>query len=470
MPGHYRPADRAKPRPYVAPSRRTLLATALVRAAGPLYARAALKLDSIEFKNPERLVAAFKDFQEGRSRLILAFRHPYGDEPQLLSLVFDLLLGREARKLGLRLPRRPHAFFLHDYAVPLWSGALTRWILPRTGALPVYHVKFDGAGLKRIRGVLREGDCPIALAPEGQISYRAETLPRIESGTARLAFWCAEELERAGRSLPVVVLPISVHYRFEENGVGDVEALVAKVEKACGMARPSAAEPRAARSLSARPRDRKERRRALKDRLVALDLALLAHAESYYGISPSDGRLGRNQRHAALLEAALAKGEGIFGLRPEGDRIARVYRIRQEAWDRIYPEKDPDSLSPLGRLLADRRAGEAWYAMRHMELVDLGHYLDSGYLEGRSGDGDPSFGRLVESAYSLADLAQRLVGGDIGTRPSILRKKASVFIGEGLDLGARLPHYRKDSRAAIEGAMADLSRIFLNSIEEFPDD
>jgi hypothetical protein len=431
----------------------------------------ALKLDSIELRNAERLVAAFKNFQEGKSRLILAFRHPYGDEPQLLSLALDLALGREARRLGVRLPRAPHAFFLHDYAVPLWGGALIRWILPRTGALPVYHVKFDGAGLKRIRSALRSGEHPIALSPEGQVSYRAETLPRIESGTARLAFWCADELDRSLAPLPVVVLPISVHYHFDEKGMGDIEALVGKVEKACGIARLSAAAPSEARaSFKARPQDPKERGRALKDRLVALDLALLAHAESYYGLSPSPGHLGRNERHAALLEAALRRGEGIFGLRHEGDRITRVYRIRQEAWDRIYPEGGLGALTPLGRLLADRRAGEAWYAMRHMELVDLGHYLDSDYIEGRSGDGEPSFGRLVESAYSLADLAQRLVGGDFGGRPSILRKKALIDVGEGLDLAARLGEYRKDGKAAIEAAMADLSDAFLKGIQEFHDD
>ncbi|MDA8426835.1 MAG: hypothetical protein M0Z80_11935 [Treponema sp.] len=465
MPGQFRPVDRAKVRPALAPSRDSLAAGLLVKAAGPLYARLALKLDSIELRNAEGLVSAFKDFQEGRSRLILAFRHPYGDEPQLLSLVFDLRLGREARRLGVRLPQPPHAFFLHDYAVPLWGGSLIRWILPRTGALPVYHVRFDGSGLKRIRSALRSGAHPIALSPEGQVSYRAETLPRLESGTARLAFWCAEELERAGRPLPVIVLPISVHHRFDEKRIGGLESLVAKTERLCGLEPPRDLGPRTP------PTERPQARRAaLKARLVALDLELLAHAEAYYGLAPSRDRGTREERRATLLEAALRRGEGVFGLRHEGDRITRVYRLRQEAWDRIYPEADLEGLTPLGRLLADRRAGEAWYAMRHMELVDLGHYLDSDYLEGGPGGGEPSFGRLVESAYSLADLAQRLVGGDFGGRPSILRKTAVVRVGEGLDFSARLGEYRMDGKAAIEAAMDDLSGAFLKGIQEFHDD
>src|SRR5208283_2294773 len=94
-----------------------------------------------------------------------------------------------------------------------------------------------------------------------------------------------------------------------------------------------------------------------------------------------------------------------------GDMISRVYSIRHEGWSRIFPESDPGSLPPLERELAHRRAGEAWYAMRHMELVDIGFYLDAAYLENSlSGGGSPSIGRLAETVLNLVDLASRLTG------------------------------------------------------------
>jgi hypothetical protein len=157
----------------------------------------------------------------------------------------------------------------------------------------------------------------------------------------------------------------------------------------------------------------------------------------------------------------------MLGLAPEGDRIARVYRIRQEGWDR----ERPASLSAGGRLerlLADRRAGEAWYAMRHMELVDLCHYLDSAYLEGGGpSPGVPSFGRIVETACSLADLASRLLGGDISDRPSPLRKKATLIVAQPIDMTARYADYLKDRKGSVEAAARDLEAAFRSCIEEY---
>jgi hypothetical protein len=151
------------------------------------------------------------------------------------------------------------------------------------------------------------------------------------------------------------------------------------------------------------------------------------------------------------------------------DRIARVYRIRQEGWDRIYPTAPLRAMGELERALADRRAGEAWYAMRHMELVDLGYYLDSAYLEGPEGGrgGLPSFGRIVETAYSLADLASRLVGGDITGRPNLLRKRAVLVVAPPLDMRARYADYKEDRKAAVEAATRALEASYVDCIKEY---
>jgi hypothetical protein len=458
MPGRFAPIVAARRRKRIAESRVRPWVLALVRLLARPYARLALHLSSIEYRHPERLVEAMRDFQEGRARLLLAFRHPYGDEAQILTQAFGEGLRREAARLGRSLPRAPHARFVHGFEVPLWSGPLVRWILPRMGAVPVYHVKFDSTSVNRLRALIREDEYPLALAPEGQVSYRSETVPRLEAGTAHLAFWCAEELRKAGRGEKVLVLPVSVHCRFDEGEFGTLEDLVSSVEIDCGL-------PAGGRG-GGLPDE--SRRRALAARLSALDLALIAAAERYYGLGT--GRAApRRERLDALLEAALARAEAVFGFAARGDRIARVYRVRQEGWDRIYPESGLEGLSALERELADRRAGEAWYAMRHMELADLGHYLDAEYLEGASPKGPPSFGRLVETAYSLSDLASRLAGGDISDRPNALRKRAVLVVAPPLDLGARFDDYRRDRKAAIEGAMSDLNCAFISCIEEYLD-
>jgi hypothetical protein len=359
----HRPASKAMVRYRLSESRMALSALTVARLLGGLYLRFGRRIKGVEFRRPERLVEAWRDHLEGRSRVILAFRHPYGDEPQLLSHAFTSLLPRLARSLGRPLPGPALPRFVHGFDVPLWSDALVRWILPRTGAVPVYHVKFDKPSVERIRAILRNGPYPLALAPEGQVSYRAETLPRIESGTLRLGFWCAEDLRAEGRQERVLVLPISVYYDFDEREIGTLESLVARLESDLSL------------PLGL---GRAERKAALLSRLEAVEGALIRAAEGYYGIKAPAGAASRDGRLDALLETALERAEAAFALRPEGDRIARVYRIRQEGWNRIYPESGLAPPSTLARRLADRRAGEAWYVMRHMELVDLCHYLAAG--------------------------------------------------------------------------------------------
>lgn len=446
----YVPIVASRLRHCLPPSRVSSGALLLLRLAAPLYQRFVLNCTSVKIKNLEMLLEVWRNFKEKRIRMIIAFRHPYGDEPQLFGYI-----------LGSKLTPRLHVRFVHGYEVALWGGALIRWVLPRTGAVPVYHIKFDSSGIKNIRAIIRDDECPLALAPEGQVSYRSETVPRLEQGTAQLGFWCAEEIRKASRTERVVILPLSVHYRYDRRDTKKLLAMVGKLEGSCGMG--SSFLP----GLS------------LKERLDALDLRVLAMTEEFYGTTygyQPPGLSGgekdpRQLRWNALMEAALDHAETALGITvKEGavtDMINRVYRIRQECWDRIYPEKKSGDECAFQAALADRRAGEAWYAMRHMEFVDIAFYLDSEYILGsHSADGGLSFDRLVETAYNLDDLVSRLSGGNITNRKNVMRKKALIIPGPVLDIGARLDDYQKDRKKALECATSDLNLIFLNCIKE----
>ena len=472
---HRPPAGATRRRELPEPKVSLRVLAALRALAGP-YGRMGLKLDGIEFRHADRLLEALADFRAGRSRLIIAFRHPYGDEPQVLSLALSSALATEARRLGAPDPGSLHVRFVHGYEVPMWSGPLVRWILPRFGAMPVYHAKLDHASMERIRTALRDDYYPLALAPEGQSSYRSETVPRLERGTARLAFWCAGELRKLGRGEKVEILPLSVHCRFRESDIGALERLVSLVEADCGLDGASREASGAGPATPVASEGLEIRKRELAARLVVLDERLVSMAEFFYfgamhrptGPKGSNGG-DRDARLKALMLEALKRGESAMGLKAQGDLIERVYRIRQEGWDRIYPEEDASGYPPLGRRLADRKAGEAWYAMRHMEFVDLCYYLDSAYL--RTADGSaPGFGRIVEAAYSAADLASRLSGGDITGRPNALRRAVVLSIGSPIELGSRYDDYLKDKKGAVEAATRDLEREYITSIEEFIDE
>lgn len=454
-----RPITRAQTRRRLAPSR----VSALVRLVDPLimrlYLRLALKFSAIEVRRPGLILEALRDFQAKRTRLIVAFRHAYGDEPQLLFHVFNSVIPRLAKRAGSPLARSSRMRMVHDYAVPLWGGAFIRFILPRAGAVPVYHVKTDMASIKEIRSIALDDPCPLALAPEGQISYHSETLPRIEQGTARIGFWCAGDLEKAGRPEKAMVLPLSIHYRYDPRDERKVRSAVSRLYRLCGL-RPV---PLAKNDLL-----------GLQASVEAIEARVLEFAEAYYKKAggpalqePSPGGAADPQsRWESLRQAALDAAEHALGLSRSGDVMQRVYRIRQECWDRIYPETPIERLPRIPRALAHRRAGEAWYAMRHMELVDLMAYHDAAYLAGRTASG-PTFDRMVETVVNLQDLCARLMGGNITTRPNAIRKRAVLVPGPAIDLSARLPAYRQNARQAAREVTCELARSFENCIEEY---
>ena len=441
-----KPILRARPAPRLAEPRISEPLLSLFAAVSPVYLRFALRFRSVSLLGADRAVEAFRDFQEGRTRLVVAFRHPYGDEPQLVAHAIARSIPRAARRSGRPLPRRTHAHFVHGYEVPLWMGPFVRWLLPRAGAVPVHHVKFDKAGMARIRDLLANGKHPLAIAPEGQVSYTSEAVPRLERGTELLCRWCLADLAKAGRSETVQVLPVSVHYRYGRGGKRALERILRLLENACGLPRRPGA--------------------SAHQRLRAAAEATVAAAERFYAeLDRSEGALpgsaaaaeapSLNARFGAVVEAALRAGERALRLPSDGDVPRRFYRIRQAGWDRIYRD-GLDSLPPLDRALADRETAEAWYAMRHMELADLGSYLDFDSLR----EDDP-IERYMETADNYWDLTSRLRGGNISDRLNIAKKDAVLVFGRPLDAA------HPGDAASAEGLTADLERSYLDCVDEY---
>lgn len=451
---YVRPVTRARRDVRLRESRVRPGVLLLLRLLAPLYLRLGIGCAGTIVHAMEGLVEAFRAALEGEARVILAFRHPFVDEPQILGTLFLCRLAREARRLGIALRRKPHAIFVYGYEVPRWGGPLVRWLLPRTGALPVHHSRIDSAGLAGIRRAITDGDYPVALAPEGQVSYSSATVPRLEAGTMRLGLEAAEVLAATGRREQVLVLPISVHRRYRgRRAHRSLENLVRRTESLVG----SRAGEVPAASLP------------LPRRLEILLESILEQAENLYfrtgkGTQEAPDRDGRL---AAVVSAAATRAEQILGITPgydpgQGNRIIeRVYRVRRTGWDRIYTAEDPRKLSPLDRAVADRLAGEAWFAMRHMELADFAWYFRT-----TPPPGEAPFAITAEYVQNLYDFANRLAGGAISRRRHVRPFREVLVIGSPINLSERVPAFRTGRKAAVQQATEDLRNSFLRCAEE----
>jgi hypothetical protein len=153
----------------------------------------------------------------------------------------------------------------------------------------------------------------------------------------------------------------------------------------------------------------------------------------------------------------------MLGVKAEGDFFARMYRVRQICWDRIFiPGVDNlEGMSVVERSSVDLNAGEAWYIARHMELVDF-----SWYFRIPLPTEETVIHKKVEYVQNLWDFASRSMGGAFNNRVSIFPRRVIIHTAPAINLSERLPSFVKDKKAEIALAMTDLEKAFLDCIAE----
>ena len=396
------------------------------------------------------LFTAFKRALEGKSRLIIAFRHPNGGEPQLLSWFFLFKLRRLAARSGIRFSRFPHAVFVYGYEVARWGGWVARLVMPNLGGMPIHHAKLDREGMGRIYNAILDGDYPVALAPEGQVSYTTDSIPRMEQGVIRIGFGAAERLadmkiagqgQESGKNIPLEILPIAVHFRFGSWGKLTLEALLKRIERYTGAGGPG---------------------KPFVQRLEASRNHILEENEKRYGLK-ADKEAPFENRLEAVIDAALESTERILGVKTHGDLFSRMYTLRQICWDCIVlPGVDSfKGLSGVEKAVRDLKAGEAWHAGRHLELVDLSWYFRTPLPAE-----DAPLHHKIEYTQNLWDFANRTMGGAYSDRISIFPRRVIIQAAPLLNLSDRLDDYRKDKKTTINTALSDLTDLFLKCIDE----
>jgi hypothetical protein len=438
------PVSRALPDIKIPEPRLSKLVIALIKILGRLYLFLFFGVARVFLRGEKALFDAFKRSLEGKSRCIIAFRHPNGGEPQLLTWFFLFKLRALAARSGVRFPRRPHAVFVYGYEVIRWGGWVARFVMPRLGAMPVHHSKVDSSGMTRIYKAIVDGPFPLALAPEGQVSYTSDSIPRLEQGAIRIGFAVADRMSRAEKPAPVEILPVSVHFRFGSWGKFTLKLLLGKIEKATGSGR---------RGKTAVPFTK--RLQVCRDHILEVN-------EKRYCIKPDPAR-SFEERMDAVIAAALDAAEKILGIRSSGDLFARIYSLRQRCWDRIIlPGVDTlDNFSEIERGITDLAAGEAWYAGRHLEIADF-----SWYFRVPLPADDAPLHRKIEYTQNLWDFANRTMGGAYANRISIFPRRVIIQAAPLINLTERLPAYHKDKKSAINSAMADLRQAYMDCIDK----
>ncbi len=406
--------------------------------------------------NPEVLVEGFHQFQTGKIRLMMAFRHSQVDDPMCLSYLFSRLVPRAAQARGIRLKRPLHSFFMYDRGMPLWAGRWLGWFFAAIGGIPVHRGRrLDLKAIKAVRQQMLSAPLPVTIAPEGATNGHGEVISDLEPGTAQMAFWAVEDLQKAGRSEQVLLLPIGLRYVYPRPDWAALNRLLAQLEADCGLPVKLFSDAAAMAPADYYPR------------LLGLGQHLLGRMEQFYrrfyALGPDPGAVEGSEEPAAiaqrlsqLLDGSLRVGERFFSLPSTGTLVTRCRRLEEAGWAYIYREDIPslEQLSPVDRGLADWVAEEATLHLRHMRLAESFVAVTGRYVQD-----NPTFERFAETTLILFDLVERVKGTRVPKRPQLGRRQAIITLGEPIDITQRWPDYaasRRSAKVAVETLTMDL--------------
>ncbi len=427
----------------------------------PFWLRYNHDIIDVKIDNPSELIELYRQFQQEKTRFMIAFRHPAVTDPPCIADLLWNQLPRIARQQKVKLESPIHTHFIYDRGIPLWAGDKVGWGISKLGGTPIRRGALDKVGLRSIRNIFANGRFPMAAAPEGATNGHNEVISPIEPGIAQFGFWCQEDLIKADREESVAIAPLGVRYFYYNAPWQYLEKLLSNLEVDSGFKQTPAGTMGLVNGIT--PTQSQEA--DLYQRMYALSEYLLSLMEEFYGkfyqqkISKEGEEL--STRLPAMLDAALKVAEQYFGIKPNGNISDRCRRVEQAAWNRIYRDDldELDGLAPAVRGLADLVASEAELRLWHMRLVETfvsvtGHYVAENY----------TVERLADTVLLLWKMVAKLKGESNIKPPHLGKKWVQLTAMPSLHIADYWEQYQNKRREGVASLTQDLQKSLEESI------
>ncbi|BAZ17551.1 phospholipid/glycerol acyltransferase [Calothrix sp. NIES-4071] len=419
----------------------------------------------VETENTLELAKLYEQFQAGKVRFLLAFRHPEVDDP--LSMLYLLSRGvpYSARSSGIKLKEPVHSHFIYERGMTIWAGNWLGEFFSFLGGFPIRRGKrVDKTGLQTARNLFLNSNMPIAVAPEGATNGHSGKVSALEPGVAQLAFWCIEDLKKANRLEEVFIVPVTIQYSYPNPPWKKLDWLLSKLEAMSGL-----------EAISTESSKSKEE--IYYQRVLRLASHLLTEMEEFYQrfyhqtlIPINIDSEAANEiiiaRLHRLQDIALGVSEQHFGLQAQGTFIDRCRRLEEAGWSYIYRDDLPalETLTPLARGLADFAATEAAKRLQHMRLVESFVAVTATYIKDK-----PTFERFAETILLMYDMMSRLQNDTFPGRPNLGWRQSKVTVGQPISVTQRWETYKKDrqgARTSVSELTLDLHKALQTMIDQ----
>lgn len=433
----------------------------LAKKISPFWLSYSLDIVEVRINNPSELINLYSQFQQGKTRFMLAFRHPAITDPPCIAQLLWNKLPKIARQQGNSLKSPVHAHFIYDRGIPLWAGNQIGWGISKLGCTPIRRGALDRVGLRSIRDLFVNGQFPMAAAPEGATNGHNELISPLEPGIAQFGFWCQEDLQKANRNETVAIAPLGIRYFYQTAPWGYLEDLIAQLEVESGLTSKHPASMRLVNGVS--PTTAQEN--VLYQRLYSLSEYLLSLMEEFYRkfyqqkLTQTESDLP--SRLQALLDAALKVAEQSLSIKPNGNISDRCRRVEQAGWNRIYRDdlSELENLAPAVRGLADLVASEAELRLWHMRLVENFVSVTGQYVAEK-----PTVERFADTILLLWKMIARLKGESNTKLPYLGKKTVQLTAMPPFLIQEYWSTYKTNRRQAVENLTQDLQKALEKSI------
>ena len=417
---------------------------------------------NIEAKNAEVLATLYQEFQAGKIRFLIAFRHPEVEDPLSMLYLLSRIVPKVAREKGISLKYPIQSHFMYERGMTLWAGNWLGWLFSKLGGVPIRRGRrVDRNAIQMARELFANAEMPIAIAPEGGTNGHSSIVSPLEPGVAQLGFWCVEDMKKANREEQVFIIPISIKYSYVNPPWQKIDWLLSKLEADSGL------------PITELSQTGKEREGILYQRVLRLTEYLISQMEEFYQrfyhqefseIINSEVPINEILiiRLNRLMDTALKIAEKYFNVQSQGNFIDRCRRLEDAGWNYIYRDDiaDIQSLSPFKRGLADWVAKEADLKMQHMRIAESFVAVTANYILEK-----PTPERFAETILLIFDMLSRIQNSTLPGRPRLGFKQAMISVGNPINVNEKWENCQGNKQALRTG-VSELTQDLQKMLEE----
>ena len=304
-------------------------------------------------------------------------------------------------------------------------GGLRSFLLQRFGAYSIVRGAADRSAFRTTRELLAEGDSPLVIFAEGEISRQNDTVMRFERGIIQLCFWALDDMAKAEINKPLYVVPMGIKYHYPQDMWDDIDTALTELEK---------------HILPAADRTQLQRYERLRRIGVAIFKTLAV--EYQYKVDetvPLDVHIQR------LKEQILSHAEKIMGIHSEADVLTRVRTLKNLVDAEVY--RDIEQMTEYERKIHEELLQKFQQFYPDLERLINFIAISDGYVAEE------------QSPERFLEVIIRLEREVFGTSKMRGPRVASVRAGEPINLRECYDTYKAEKRETVERITLELETV-----------